>query len=771
MNDHNLEQVVKIPTRNENTLDLFYLNQPSLVHNTKTLPPLGNSDHDIVFHEMCIEMGRRHKTPRTVIQYKKADWEKIKSEINQYKESYFETTQNCTVEKKWQHIKSEIDNIISKHIPTKQTKTKQDLPWLNAEIKRTIRKRDKKYRQYRKEKSEKKQNTLNQYKSLKRQVQKQLRNAYWSYVESIIVTDSKDAENSGKPSKKLWSFIKHQKSENTGVSPLKVNGITHTKPTEQAEALNKQFHSAFTTPKPMKLSHITEYNILMSKNHPEHQMEDIIITSEGVDKLLKNLNPSKAIGPDKISPHFLKETHSELAPIIADLITTSIDTGSVPSDWRQATVTPVFKKGAKCKPENYRPISLTCILSKLTEHIFVSNIIKHLDKHNLLYEFQHGFRSKLSCETQLVTFIQEITDKMAEGKQTDVAVMDFSKAFDKVDHQRLLLKLKRLGINNKTVNWIKSFLSNRQQKVVVDGQESGNCPVLSGVPQGSVLGPCLFLIYINDMPNTLASKTRLFADDTIVYFTINSQTDCSTLQSDLNKLQKWEDEWLMSFNPDKCEIIHISRKKKPIKFEYTLHNKILKSADKVKYLGLTITKDLTWNNHINNITNKANNTLRFVKRNIKTNNIKTKELAYKTYVRPQLEYCNIVWDPWQQTYIHKIEMIQRRAARYTLNKYSYQDSVTIMLQQLNWPSLQQRRQFSALTMLYKIKNHLVNVNCQTYLIPSRDHKFQLPYSPTNYHSSSFFPRTIRMWNSLPSIVALSPDLTSFKSGLQPIIYN
>ncbi len=522
------------------------------------------------------------------------------------------------------------------------------------------------------------------------------------------------------------------------MAPLKVNGITHTDATERAQALNNQFHSAFTTPKPLKLSHISEYNILRSKQHPQHEMEEIIITSTGVAKLLKNLNPNKAIGPDKISPHFLKEVHSEIAPIIADLLNSSLESGVVPTDWNHAIVTPVFKKGSKCKPENYRPISLTCILSKLMEHIFVSNIVKHLDKHHILYEFQHGFRSKLSCETQLVTFIQEITDNMANGNQTDVAVMDFSKAFDKVDHLRLLLKLKRIGINNKTVNWIESFLKNRQQKVVVDGHESGNCPVLSGVPQGSVLGPCLFLMYINDMPENLASKTRLFANDTIVYFTISSQTDCNTLQSDLDKLQKWEEEWLMAFNPDKCEIIHISRKRKPIISSYKLHNKILKSADKVKYLGATITQDLSWNNHINNITNKANNTLRFIKRNIRTNNIKTKELAYKTYVRPQLEYCNIVWDPWQQTYIHKLEMVQRRAARYTLNKYEYQSSVTAMLQHLCWPTLQQRRQFSSLVMLYKIKNNLVNINSSAYLIPTRDHKFLLPFSPTNYHSSSFF---------------------------------
>lgn len=646
-------------------------------------------------------------------------------------------------------------------------KQKQDIPWLTPEIKRLIRKRDRIHKKIKATKSEKKSDTIKKHRSLKHQVQQKLRTSYWNYIENIIIEDSKLKDS--KPSKKFWSFIKNQKSENMGVSPLKVNGITKTNPQDQAEALNHQFHSAFTTPKPLKLSHICELKSLKSATH-KFEMKQINITPEGTSKLLKNLNPSKAIGPDKISPHFLKEVHHEISPIISDLFNSSVNTGTVPNDWREALVTPVFKKGAKSKPENYRPISLTCILSKSLEHIIVSSIMKHLDIHDLLYPLQHGFRSKVSCETQLLTFTQQILDYMANGKQTDVVVMDFSKAFDKVDHQRLILKLKRMGINNKTTNWIEAWLSHRSQKVVVDSRTSNSCPVLSGVPQGSVLGPCLFLIYINDMPDNLKSNVRLFADDTIVYLTISSLDDCHTLQSDLHKLEQWEQEWLMSFNPDKCEIIHITRKHKPIIYKYTLHNHILKSTNKAKYLGVSITKDLTWNSHINDITNKANASLRFIKRNVKTNSIKTKELAYKTYVRPKIEYCSVVWDPWQKQQIHKIEMVQRRAARYTLNQYSYQSSVTAMLEHLRWPTLQQRRNLASVTMLYKIQHQLVSIPVNTYLIPSKEHKFIQPFSPTNYHLYSFFPRTIRLWNSLPYQVACSPDLEAFKSGAKPHMY-
>ena len=327
--------------------------------------------------------------------------------------------------------------------------------------------------------------------------------------------------------------VRTQKTENIGVAPLKVNGITKTQPSEQAEALNSQFHSAFTTPKPLNLTHICELQQLNNTKH-HSSMSPITITSEGTCKLLQNLNPKKAIGPDMISPHFLKEVAKEISPIITDLFNSSFNSGTVPKDWKNAIVTPVFKKGAKSKPENYKPISLTCILSKVLEHILVTSIMKHLDTNHLLYPLQHGFRSKVSCETQLLTFTQQIFDDMANGKQTDVVVMDFSKAFDKVDHQRLILKLKRMGIDKKISNWVQAWLNNRSQKVAVDGHMSNSCPVLSGVPQGSVLGPCLFLIYINDMPDNLKSNVRLFADDTIVYLTISSITDCHTLQSDLH---------------------------------------------------------------------------------------------------------------------------------------------------------------------------------------------------------------------------------------------
>ena len=324
-----------------------------------------------------------------------------------------------------------------------------------------------------------------------------------------------------------------------------------------------------------------------------------------------------------------------------------------------------------------------------------------------------------------------------------------------------------MGVHHQATNWIKSFLKDRSQRVLVDGYSSDQLPVLLGVPQGSVLGPCLFLTYINDLPEAIKSKARLFADDTIVYLTINTTTDALSLQNDLHQLEQWEQDWSMEFNPDKCEVLRISRKKNPVIHNYTLHNKTLKTTDTAKYLGITISKDLNWSNHINNITAKANNSLRFIKRNIQTRNTKVKETAYTTYVRPQLEYCSAIWNPWQLTQTRKLEQVQRSAARFVKHNYDYTSSVTQMIKDLNWQTLEQRRTQNSLIIFYKIKNNLISVD-HHHLIQTRNINCLIPQSRTQYHANSFFPRTIRLWNSLPHTVQSSSSLSDYTKRLAAV---
>ena len=342
----------------------------------------------------------------------------------------------------------------------------------------------------------------------------------------------------------------------------------------------------------------------------------------------------------------LQELCNEIAPVLQIIFERSLQTGKIPSDWSKALVAPIFKKGDKSSAANYRPISLTCILCKVLEHIIASNVVEHMNKHDLLYDLQHGFREKRSCETQLTMMVEELARSACAGKQTDLILLDFSKAFDKVSHSKLLWKLHQYGIRGNALNWIQAFLGNRSQSVVLEGEESDLVPVTSGVPQGSVLGPILFLIYINDLPDQIVSQVRLFADDTAVYLTMEGGDSHRVLQNDLDSLSVWESRWDMEFNPSKCQVVRVTSSRRPINTLYFLHGQVLEVVTSARYLGVDISSGLSWSSHIDRITVKANRTLGFLKRNIKTKQSKVREMAYNTLVRPQLEYASPIWDPY-----------------------------------------------------------------------------------------------------------------------------
>jgi hypothetical protein len=418
-------------------------------------------------------------------------------------------------------------------------------------------------------------------------------------------------------------------------------------------------------------------------------MPPILITEPGVLNLLQKLNPNKASGPDNISPRLLKELAEEVTPMLTKIFQATLEHGTVPKQWTNANVSPIFKKADRSKAANYRPVSLTSVSCKLLEHIILSSIMKHLEGNSLLSDSQHGFRQRRSCETQLVTFVQELVTSLSKGGQVDVIIMDFAKAFDKVPHNQLLGKLHHLGIQGLTLNWIKAFLDNRTQSVIVDGEMSDSAVVTSGVPQGSVLGPILFLCYINDLPDQVSSSCRLFADDSIVYRKIDKPEDSVTLQQDLDALVAWEAKWGMSFHPDKCTILSATRKRKPAIYTYILREHQLERVSQATYLGVELSSDMRWNSHIAKVKSKASRTLGFVKRNISTSSTKAKVLAYQTLVRPQLEYCAPVWNPYTVEAIYALEMVQRRAARYALHQYHNTASVTAMLERLHWETLEQ----------------------------------------------------------------------------------
>ena len=343
-----------------------------------------------------------------------------------------------------------------------------------------------------------------------------------------------------------------------------------------------------------------------------------------------------------------------------------------------------------------------------------------------------------------------------------------------VPHQCLLRKLLHYGIRGNTHSWIASFLSDCTQRVIVEGSSSDRVPVISGVPQGSVLGPLLF---INDLPDKTASETRLLADDCIVYRQIKDQSDCKALQEDLSRLAEWETKWGMAFHPQKYSVLSITRSLTPTRYHSRLKGHILELQDSTKYLGVDLQSSLSWKIHIDRITKKANSMLGFLRRNLESCNEDTKANAHFTMVRSNLEYCSSVWNPYHKDQVNKVEMVQRRAAGFTTNRYRNTSSVSSMLDHLQWESLESRRCKIQLALFYKVVQDLVDIPAAEYLTPStvktrsaHTKKFRQFSTSTNCFKFSFFPRTVPSWNSLPAITAEAPSLVSFKKGLSTLSF-
>lgn len=314
----------------------------------------------------------------------------------------------------------------------------------------------------------------------------------------------------------------------------------------------------------------------------------------------------------------------------------------------------------------------------------------------------------------------------------------------------------------------------------MQGEASTKCKVTSGVPQGTVLGPLLFLAYINDLPSGIQSHVRLFADDCIVYRVINNIGDTDILQNDLDKLVKWENDWQMSFNASKCLQMKITHKKKPVQTKYKLGNVTLEEVQHHPYLGVELSKGLSWATHIDQTSLKANKMLGLVKRNLHSCSTRTKDIAYKSLIRPKLEFCAAIWDPQHKSDQDKLERIQRRAARFTTRDYDRESSVTTILENLKWETLKVRRTKARLTALYKETHGLTPSNISSHLqLPNSSrcryktrqrgtYKYHVISTNKDCYRHSLYPKTIPEWNHLDEETRSSPDVKAFKLKLDSL---
>jgi len=323
---------------------------------------------------------------------------------------------------------------------------------------------------------------------------------------------------------------------------------------------------------------------------PPEPMPAVDIDTEDVLKRLTCLKDNKSPGPDGLHPKFLIMAANALAEPLAMLFRKSIATGKLPLDWKSALVSPIFKKGSKVDPGNYRPVSLTCIPCKILESIIRDHMLEYLESRDVLSPYQHGFMNGRSCLSNLLVTLENWTAALEEGYGLDIFYLDYQKAFDTVPHKWLLAKLEWYGTDVQVLNWIQNFLMNRRINVVVNGSRSGWADVYSGVPQGSILGPLLFILYVNDLPKKVRCGIQMFADDTKLWTTVQKVDDQAKLQNDLDSLEDWSKTWLLKFNCSKCKVMHVGHS---VQTEYRMSNNgkeyTVTETDEERDLGVHIT--------------------------------------------------------------------------------------------------------------------------------------------------------------------------------------
>ena len=554
-------------------------------------------------------------------------------------------------------------------------------------------------------------------------------------------------------------------------------------PTTKADILQNQYVKVFSNPQQADIR-----KCLRSEGLPQGlagSFSNISFTEKDIEEALGELDPYSAAPDGDIPAKILTACKSQLAGPLARFWHESFMKGNIPEPLKMQQITPIFKKGDKTDPANYRPVSLTSHVMKTFERVFRKNLVKYLEDGNLLSANQHGFRKKRSCMTQLLSHVEKIYESLNNNEEVDVIYLDFAKAFDKVDHQVLLAKLERYGIGGHALAWLREFLLDRKQAVVVEGQRSSLMTVLSGVPQGTVLGPVLFVLYINDLLESIKSSNGLgFADDTKLIGAIKSMLGVAALQDDLNRVTEWSECNNMQLHEQKFEVLSYSLKCKEAKYlrelplypetsEYTTpRGHLISPKETVRDLGVYVSSSRSWGPHIENTVQGAQKMAAWALSAFRDRSVSVMLTLYKSMVRSKLEYCCPVWNPTSIGEIKKLEDVQRSFTRRITGcrELTYWDR----LKRLKMMSLQRRRERYCIIHVWKIYNgdapNDIHMEFHTNdrlgikaIIPPMSKIAKL--SVRSEYDRSFKIRAAQLWNTLPAAVGNLGTLESFKVGL------
>ncbi len=761
-----LHQHILQPTRQSNILDLLFSNDPSIVSRIELTPPLGSSDHASIICYFQL-VNSREVTGRGEMfrrDYRNADWASYRRHLE---ETDWDAVFHCKdTDDLWDAFAAAINRALSDAVPKKMSKQRnrhRKRPWQTRELLHAVRGNRSAWRRF--QAAPTPQNDL-----FRKEASKRLCNITKSAVQQC---EQAIATNITGNSKGFWSYVRSKTRVRDAVAPLKdlITEEITADPFNCAKILSDFFASVFVKG---QTAGNTNHRSFPLKTHSI--IESVLFDVASVQKALSRVSVYSSPGPDEIPYVVLKEGGILLFEKLAMLFQISLRNGSVPAAWREAIITPIFKKGSRNEAKNYRPVSLTSCVCKVMEAIIRDALMTYMESENLLLKSQYGFRPGYSCSLQLLEYFDFITQALDEGDNVHSVYLDCQKAFDSVPHSHLLAKLSAYGIKGHLHNWLKSFLSNRYQTVRVRTNMSPRQEVLSGVVQGSVIGPLLFLIYVNDIDDFIIGANLLkFADDLKLFCRVPRHGPkvveaCNKLQQNLDALEQWQDSSGLIFNPAKSSWLCFGTPTE-VPVAYKLNLEQIPQKCQEKDLGIVVSNDAKFSLAVSEMASKAQSMLSLLVRTFHSRAPSVLVPIYKALVRPYLEYCSPLWNPYLKRDRNRIESVQRRFTKLfpVLRQLPYDQRLTA----LNLETLEIRRIRSDLLLTYNMVSGNSPVSWEHYFELStgvtraqHDWKWRKPGHRLDCRKKFFSHRVIDSWNNLPASVISSCSSVEFKHKLK-----